>query len=136
MTMICCRRRRAAGNGGRHSSRRSRSSHRSRSGGGGRRTGTPGPARRSSRSPGRSRRARSEAGGEVEWREEVGVWPHSQSFLFASLGAVMGMFSISRFVVLTLDFGGKSDEGRSQLVFKRKLTMETEKTKNEQIIQI
>ena len=108
LTMICCRRRRAAGNGGRHSSRRSRSSHRSRSGGGGRRGGTPGPVRRSSRSPARSRRSRSEAGGELEARDQVGCWPHGQSFLFASLGVVMGMFNISRFVVLTLDFGGKS----------------------------
>ena len=131
--MICCRRRRAAGTGGRHSSRRSRSSHRSRSGGG-RRQGTPGPARRSSRSPARSRRARSEGVGEGEWREEVGTWPHTQSFLLASLGTVVGMFSISRFVVLTLDFGGKSDQGWSGAGFTRKVTMETEETKNEQII--
>ena len=38
---------------------------------------------------------------------QVGCWPHGQSFLFASLGVVIGMFSISRFVVLTIDFGGE-----------------------------
>ena len=99
------RRRRAAGNGGRHSSRRSRSSHRSRSGGGRRGGGgTPG------RSPSRSRRSRADATAEVEVRgsHQVGCWPHGQSFLFASLGVVLGMFSISRFVVLTIDFGGES----------------------------
>ena len=101
--LMTYRRRRAAGNGGRHSSRRSRSSHRSRSGGG-RRQGTPG------RSPTRSRRSRSDATAEVEVRgsHQVGCWPHSQSFLFASLGVVIGMFSISRFVVLTIDFGGEN----------------------------
>ena len=103
LTLMTYRRRRAAGNGGRHSSRRSRSSHRSRSGGG-RRQGTPG------RSPTRSRRSRSDATAEVEVRgsHQVGCWPHSQSFLFASLGVVIGMFSISRFVVLTIDFGGEN----------------------------
>ena len=140
LTMICCRRRRAAGNGGRHSSRRSRSSHRSRSGGGGRRGGTPGPVRRSSRSPARSRRSRSEAGGELEPRDQVGCWPHGQSFLFASLGVVMGMFSISRFVVLTLDFGGKSGGwrvvGGVRFFYCKKTNNEKQREKHEQIIHI
>ena len=131
------RRRRAAGNGGRHSSRRSRSSHRSRSGGGRRQGGTPG------RSPARSRRSRSDATAEVEVRgsHQVGCWPHGQSFLFASLGVVIGMFSISRFVVLTIDFGGEfspslppSVELGGALGLSRKQTIENRETKNEQII--
>ena len=40
-------------------------------------------------------------------RSQTGQWPHSYSFLFASLGAVIGMHSMSRIAILTLDFGGE-----------------------------
>ena len=42
-------------------------------------------------------------------RSQIEAWPHGQSFLFASLGVVLGMFSVNRFVILTLDFGGETD---------------------------
>ena len=107
------RRRRAAGNNGRTSSRRSRSSARSRSSGGtrrqgGRRASSRSPSRRSSRATSRSRRG----GGDVVSQEQearksqIGVWPHGQSFLFSCLGVMLGMFSINRIVILTIDFGG------------------------------
>ena len=109
-----CRRRRAAGTGGRTSSRRSRSSHRSRSGGG-RRAGQGGRQGAASRSPTRHRHREGRPHGdrglsaEAEAkRSQIEAWPHSQSFLFAILGVVLGMFSINRFVILTLDFGGES----------------------------
>ena len=110
----CCRRRRAAATGGRSSSRRSRSSHRSRSGGGRRQQGTGGrQSSHRSRSPGRHRHraGRHQSGGltaEEEARAgQIQAWQHGQSFLFASLGVVLGMFSLNRFVILTLDFGGE-----------------------------
>ena len=109
-----CRRRRAAATGGRSSSRRSRSSHRSRSGGGRRQQGTGGrQSSHRSRSPGRHRhRAGRHQSGSLTAEEEaragqIQVWQHGQSFLFASLGVVLGMFSLNRFVILTLDFGGE-----------------------------
>ena len=103
---IVCRRRRAAGSGGRASSRRSRSSHRSRSGGG-RRQGEGGQGARS-----RPRRQEAGARGlsseQEAARSQMEAWPHSQSFLFSALGCVLGMFSLNRVVILTLDFGGEN----------------------------
>ena len=38
---------------------------------------------------------------------QVRQWPHNLSFLFACLTCTVGMFSISRFAILTIDLGGK-----------------------------
>ena len=118
---IPCRRRRAAGTGGRTNSRRSRSSHRSRSGGGRRgQQGAGGRQRAASRSPGRHRHREGRQSGQTGLsaeaeakRSQIEAWPHGQSFLFASLGVVLGMFSINRFVILTLDFGGEKLRAQS-----------------------
>jgi len=97
------RRRRAAGTGSR--SRGSRSS-RSRSQGGGRRSSrAPSPAASASTNRIGSRRGGNVGPEEEAIRSQQGQWPHPQSFLFAALGTILGMFSISRFALLTIDFG-------------------------------
>lgn len=40
-------------------------------------------------------------------RSQITQWPHNLSFLFACLTCTVGMFSISRFAILTIDFGCK-----------------------------
>ena len=40
-------------------------------------------------------------------RCQTGQWPHQHSFLLASLGCLLGMAGLSRFVTLTLHFGGE-----------------------------
>ena len=36
---------------------------------------------------------------------QIRRWPHNFSFLFAAFSATIGMFSVSRFAVLTVEFG-------------------------------
>ena len=45
---------------------------------------------------------------EIEARKvQTSAWPHRLSFMFAAMSALLGMFSMSRFAILTIDFGGK-----------------------------
>ena len=62
------------------------------------------PTRSSRPLPGR--RGRPVGAEEEAGRVQVGTWQHSLSFLFSCLSALLGMFSISRFSILTADFGG------------------------------
>lgn len=46
---------------------------------------------------------------------QIRQWPHNLSFLFACLTCTVGMFNISRFAVLTIDFGGTKSSFKSFL---------------------
>ena len=49
-------------------------------------------------------------------KSQIRKWPHNLSFLFAAFSATIGMFSISRFAVLTVEFGaGKGQVAHSAL---------------------
>lgn len=39
----------------------------------------------------------------------LGQWPHGLSSVLASLGCTLGLFNISRFAILSVQFGGNND---------------------------
>lgn len=46
---------------------------------------------------------------EEESRRKLGgIWPHSMSPMFALLAATLGLFNISRFAVLSIEYGGNN----------------------------
>ena len=53
------------------------------------------------------RRNRDNVDPEEESRRKLGgIWPHSMSPMFALLAATLGLFNISRFAVLSIEYGG------------------------------
>ena len=41
-------------------------------------------------------------------RKKTGIWPHNLSALFALLATTIGLFNISRFALLSIEYGGNS----------------------------
>lgn len=49
-----------------------------------------------------------ERGDEDENDNSTGKWPHALSPALACLGCTLGLFNISRFAILSIQFGGKN----------------------------
>ena len=57
----------------------------------------------------RNRNADGNVDPEEESRRKLGgIWPHNMSSMFALMAATLGLFNVSRFALLSIEYGGTS----------------------------